>query len=113
MTMGDEDCHQDHVQDHHSAAIELSNSCRKFYFNHVKTTEEFKKSVSRSRRHASKPNGTVKSRLDAAMDKLRTEMVSRYGLVYLSEVIKLTRSRNGMEQQQCHFRSCKVLSFIV
>lgn len=72
--MGDEDCHQDHIQDHHSAAIELSNSCRKFYFNHVKTTEEFKKSVCRSRRRASKPNGTVKSRLDAAMDKLRTEM---------------------------------------
>ena len=69
----------DEHQDHYSASIDLSNNCRKFYFNHLKTTEEFKKSVNLSRRRSSgQLNGTVKSRLDNAMEKLRTQMVRVY-----------------------------------
>ena len=73
--MGDETRHNDHQPDDYDSSIEISNSCRKFYFDHVKTTEEFKKAVKRSRRCSDKPNGTVKSRLEASMDKLRNEMV--------------------------------------
>ena len=86
MTMGDEH------QDHYSAAIDLSNNCRRFYYNHMKTTEEFKRSVSRSRTDgAGRPNGTMKSRLDSAMDKLRTEMV---GFFFISFIFRCYASNS-------------------
>ena len=74
--MGDECEARDHHTDDYDSSIEISNTCRKFYFHHVKTTEEFKKTVQRSRCCSDRRNGAKRSRLEVAMDTLRNEMVS-------------------------------------
>jgi hypothetical protein len=66
------------MKDPHSAAIDLSNNCRQFYFNHMKAAEAIKQSV-RSAKHTraiEKMEGKPSSRIDNAMDRLRSEMVS-------------------------------------
>ena len=65
------------IMDAHSAGIELSNNCRKFYFRHVQSSEAIKQAV-RAAKHTrarEKMEGRKCSPLDTAMDKLRAEMV--------------------------------------
>ncbi|XP_069128495.1 uncharacterized protein [Argopecten irradians] len=58
------------ITDDYTASIELSNSCREFYFSRQKSTEELKESVSLD--DSKKP----KSFMDEAMATLRKEMAN-------------------------------------
>lgn len=65
------------IVDAHSAAIDLSNNCRKFYFSHCKSAEAIKKAV-RAAKHTraqEKMAGKKCTSFDNAMDRLRSEMV--------------------------------------
>ncbi|OWF38133.1 uncharacterized protein LOC110466652 [Mizuhopecten yessoensis] len=57
--------------DAYTASIDLSNSCREFYFSRQRSTEEFKDNVCRDS-HSTKP----KSFMDDAMATLRKEMAN-------------------------------------
>lgn len=73
------------INDPYTAAIDLSNKCRQFYFNHKKAAEAIKQSV-RSAKHTrakEKMNGKPRSGIDNAMDRLRSEMVRSCFLSYL------------------------------
>lgn len=73
------------INDPYTAAIDLSNKCRQFYFNHMKAAEAIKQSV-RSAKHTrakEKMDGKPSSGIDNAMDRLRSEMVRSPFLSYL------------------------------
>ncbi|XP_060559554.1 extracellular matrix-binding protein ebh-like [Ruditapes philippinarum] len=81
------------MKDPHSAAIDLSNNCRQFYFNHMKAAEAIKQSV-RSAKHTraiEKMEGKPSSRIDNAMDRLRSEMADLMDqdLSLMSQLLKL------------------------
>lgn len=67
----------DYMKDPHTAAIDLSNNCRQFYFNHLKAAEAIKQSVRAAKhdRAIKKMEGKPSSIIDNAMDRLRSEMV--------------------------------------
>lgn len=66
------DVPRESADDHYTASIELSNACREFYRNRVKATESFKEKMGTQ---IPKPVQR-KTGIDAAMDKLKSEMAS-------------------------------------
>ncbi|WAR24320.1 hypothetical protein MAR_037989 [Mya arenaria] len=81
------------IMDPHTAAIDLSNNCRKFYFNHIKSAEAIKKAVraAKHNRAREKMEGHKCSTLDTAMDRLRAEMADlmEQDLSLMSQMLKL------------------------
>ncbi|KAL4235900.1 hypothetical protein ACF0H5_004290 [Mactra antiquata] len=81
------------MKDPHTAAIDLSNNCRQFYFNHLKSAEAIKQSVraAKHNRAREKMEGRPGSSLDNAMDRLRSEMADLMDqdLSLMSQLLKL------------------------
>ncbi|XP_045158891.2 dentin sialophosphoprotein-like [Mercenaria mercenaria] len=103
------------MKDPHTAAIDLSNNCRQFYFNHQKAAEAIKQSV-RSAKHTraiEKMEGKPSSRIDNAMDRLRSEMADLMDqdLSLMSQLLKLNdkieevKTHVAYRQQQQSFNS--------
>lgn len=61
-----------YTMDKYEETIELHNSCRNFYLNRKKASEHFKQTLKSPPNHSS--DGTS---ITSAMDRLRSEMVSR------------------------------------
>lgn len=64
-------------KDPYTAGIDLSNKCRKFYFNHLKSLETVKQAVrtAKHNRALEKMEGKPSSSLDNALQRLHAEMV--------------------------------------
>ena len=65
----------DIAMDKYEKSVDFQNDCRSFYLNRVKATERFKKTLQVENKVPRKTS------LSAAMDKLRSEMVSCVFLV--------------------------------
>lgn len=57
-------------------SIDFSNSCRQFYMTRLKATEDFKRQAAQSNASCQQDSKRKTTKIDSAMETLRTEMVS-------------------------------------
>lgn len=91
------------LKDPHTAAIDLSNNCRKFFFSHMKNAEAIKNSVRAAKHERAKDKmaGKKPSSLDDAFDRLRSEMADLMDqdLSLMSQLLKLNDKIEEVKSQ--------------
>ncbi|KAK3609915.1 hypothetical protein CHS0354_036684 [Potamilus streckersoni] len=100
------------ILDDYEAAINLSNSCREFYFNRVKATAEFKQLVHRrTQRQPGQSREGTKTSLDRAMERLRNEMAELMDqdLSLMEQLLTLNERIVEVKTQFMYNSSCETM----